>query len=65
MHVFSRPKFRQFAADYPDAATSLNAWFKIAEKAGWDNIHEVGAIILMLTRLAPALCSTSAGTSIA
>jgi mRNA interferase HigB len=43
MHVFSRPRIRKAAADYPDAATSLSAWCKIAEKAVWKNLHEVRA----------------------
>jgi mRNA interferase HigB len=41
MHVFSRPKLRRFAANYPDAATSFAAWFKTASNAAWTNIHEV------------------------
>jgi mRNA interferase HigB len=41
MHVFSRPKLRKAATDYPDAAASLNVWFKIAERARWENIHQV------------------------
>jgi mRNA interferase HigB len=43
MHVFSRPRLLKAASDYPDAATALNAWFKIAEKARWSNLHEVRA----------------------
>ena len=43
MHVFSRSRLRKAASDYPDAATALNAWFKIAEKARWSNLHEVRA----------------------
>jgi mRNA interferase HigB len=43
MHVFSRPKLRAFAAAYPDAATSLEAWFKIASRARWLNLHEIRA----------------------
>lgn len=41
MHVFSRPKLREFSAKHPDATTPLNAWFKIAEKARWADIHEI------------------------
>jgi mRNA interferase HigB len=43
MHVFSRPKLLKAASDYPDAAKSLDAWFKIAEKASWQDIHDVRA----------------------
>ena len=41
MHVFSRPRLLAFSAQYPDAATPLNAWFKLASKAEWTNIHDV------------------------
>jgi mRNA interferase HigB len=41
MHVFSRPRLLKAASEYPDAATSLHAWFKIAEKARWENLHQV------------------------
>jgi mRNA interferase HigB len=41
MHVFSRPVLREFSAEHPDAETPLNAWYKIASKAAWTNIHDV------------------------
>jgi mRNA interferase HigB len=43
MHVFSHPAILNAGKAYPDAKTSLDAWFKIASRAVWTNIHEVRA----------------------
>ena len=61
MHVFSRPKLLKAASDYPDAATSLNAWFKIAERAHWSKTStKFARTIPMPTRSVPVSSSTLA-----
>ena len=41
MNTISYRKIREFVALHPNSETSLNAWYKIAKKAKWQNIVEV------------------------
>lgn len=41
MNTISRRKIREFVALHPNSESSLSAWYKIAEKAKWQNIVEV------------------------
>ena len=41
MNTISRRKIREFVASHPNSESSLRAWYKIAEKAKWQNIVEV------------------------
>ena len=41
MNVISYRKIREFLAAHPDADTSLNAWYKAARRANWQNLVEV------------------------
>ena len=41
MNVISYRKIREFLALHPNADTSLNAWYKVARRANWQNLAEV------------------------
>jgi len=41
MNVISYRKIREFLVIHPDADTSLNAWYKAARRASWQNLAEV------------------------
>lgn len=41
MHVISYKRIREFVAIHRDAKSSLSAWFKIANKANWQNLADV------------------------
>jgi len=41
MHIISYKAIREFCAKHPDARAPLDAWYKTAEKATWQNISEV------------------------
>jgi mRNA interferase HigB len=41
MHIISRRKLREFAEIYPDAATPLDNWYRVAKSANWNNLIEV------------------------
>ncbi len=41
IHVISRKKLREFAAEHPDAEASLTTWWKLASAKRWSNIQEV------------------------
>lgn len=41
MNVISYRKIREFRGAHPDAEASLNAWYKTARKANWQNLAEV------------------------
>ena len=41
MNVISYRKIREFLTIHPDADTSLNAWYKTARRANWQNLAEV------------------------
>ena len=41
MNVISYRKIREFLAVHRDADTSLNAWYKTARRANWQNLVEV------------------------
>ena len=41
MHVISHKAIVQYAAQYPDAATQLDAWYRVARAARWQSLVEV------------------------
>lgn len=41
MNVISYRRIRDFIEKHPDADASLNAWYKTAKKANWQNLAEV------------------------
>lgn len=41
MNVISYRKIREFISEHPDADAALNAWYKTAKKANWQNVAEV------------------------
>ncbi len=41
MHVISRKKLRDFAAQHADAGDWLDRWFHTANKAQWSSIEDV------------------------
>lgn len=41
MHVISRKRLLDFSEIHPDAAVSLDNWYRAAKTASWSNINEV------------------------
>lgn len=41
MHVISRKRLKEAATRHPDLAGPLDAWFRIAKKAGWRSLADV------------------------
>ena len=41
MNTISRRMIREFVVLHPNSESSLTAWYKIAEKAKWQNIVDV------------------------
>jgi mRNA interferase HigB len=41
MNTLSRKKIREFVRLYPDAESSLKAWFRVATKARWRSLADV------------------------
>ncbi|PYV78765.1 MAG: type II toxin-antitoxin system HigB family toxin [Acidobacteria bacterium] len=41
MHVISRKRLKEAAARHPGLETALDAWFRIAKKAAWQNLMDV------------------------
>ncbi len=41
MHVISYKPFREFILKHSDSGAGLNAWYKTAKKANWQNLAEV------------------------
>ena len=41
MHIISYKKLRDFITEHPDAGSPLNSWYKIVEKANFENFNDV------------------------
>ncbi len=41
MHIITRKKIVDFAKNYPECATALNAWYKIVKHANFRNFAEL------------------------
>lgn len=41
MHVISRKKLKEAALRYPEIEPALDAWFRIAKRAFWQNLADV------------------------
>lgn len=41
MHVISRKRLKEAAVRHPELETALDAWFRIAQKASWQNLMDV------------------------
>jgi len=41
MHILSRKKLKEAAARHADLEGPLDAWFRIAKKAAWQNLADV------------------------
>lgn len=41
MHVISRKKLRDAAERYGDLSSSLDAWYRLAKKAGWRSLADM------------------------
>ncbi len=41
MHVISYRRLREFQEQHSNCTDALDNWFKVASKAGWDNLIEV------------------------
>lgn len=39
--MISRKRIRDFIAKYPDSASGLNAWYKVARSAQWHHLADV------------------------
>lgn len=44
MHVISRKKLREFAEEHQDAEEPLDAWYRVAKRATWENFAELREI---------------------
>ena len=44
MHIISYKKFRDFITEHPDAGSPLNSWYKIVDKANFENFNDVRKI---------------------
>jgi mRNA interferase HigB len=44
LHVISQKPLREFAKNYPDAATPLKAWFKLAKTGQFRNLIELNTV---------------------
>ena len=40
MHVIGRKRLKEAAASHPGLETALDAWFRIAKKAAWQNLMD-------------------------
>ncbi|MDQ3010461.1 MAG: type II toxin-antitoxin system HigB family toxin [Acidobacteriota bacterium] len=45
MHIITKKRLKNFWQQQPDAESPLRIWSKIAEKASWQNLTEVRAIL--------------------
>ena len=41
MRVITRKRLREFAKKYPDAADSLEKWYRLVREAKWQNLQDV------------------------
>jgi mRNA interferase HigB len=41
VHVISRKRLKEAAERHPDVESALDAWFRIAKKARWQNLADV------------------------
>lgn len=41
MHIISRKKLKQAGARHPDVGAPLDAWFRIAKRALWQDLSDV------------------------
>jgi mRNA interferase HigB len=41
VHVISRKRLKEAAARHPELETALDAWFRIAKRASWQNLTDV------------------------
>ena len=41
MHIISRKRLLEAAAEHGDAGAALDVWYRIAKKAEWKNLAEV------------------------
>jgi mRNA interferase HigB len=41
VHVISRKRLKEAAMRHPELETTLDAWFRIAKKAAWQNLIDV------------------------
>jgi mRNA interferase HigB len=44
MHIITRRKLLEFAADHLDAKGPLDAWFKVMSRVGFRNLMEIRAV---------------------
>lgn len=44
MHVISYRKIREFTQKYPSTRSSLDNWYKVANKANWNNLIEIQSV---------------------
>lgn len=41
MHIITRRRLREWGFQFPDARTSLGAWYAVAKRARWNSIAEL------------------------
>ncbi|SNT30773.1 mRNA interferase HigB [Granulicella rosea] len=41
MHIISRKRLLEAAAEHPELAAPLDAWYRIAKKAEWHSLEDV------------------------
>ncbi len=41
MHIISRKRLKEAALRHPELESALDAWFRIAKKASWQNLIDV------------------------
>ena len=44
MHVISKKKLREFWERHPEAEEPLRGWYRIVEKASWENFADIRAV---------------------
>ena len=44
VRIISRKRLRDFAAIHPDAETTLNDWYHVAQRAEWKNLAQVRSL---------------------
>jgi mRNA interferase HigB len=59
MRIISKRRLREFWESHPDAKTSLESWFKTAEKADWSDFADVRSTIASASGV-PLRCGITA-----
>lgn len=61
MHVISEKKLREFWAIHPQAKSSLRAWHRVVEDAGWQTFADIRATYNSVDKVGKCLVFNVAG----